>query len=1165
MKICLFATCALFLCYSGFAGNFIVTSNADSGPGTLREAITMANANGTAAMDYINFNIADQSVAGRTIGLLTALPYLTSNITIDGTTQPGIKIGVSDAKIRVTNPTRVTIEQVFAIMNASNVNIYGIHFASLNFDYDPNVGVDYAAGIRLRNATNVAIGALGKGNYFTKQTYAVADLFLPLIGHGFSTDISFKSNIVNLTEDGNAVDDCCTRAISLTNVKNFEIGGDNPQEGNFIDGGYNNATIGVVTDTLGSVNTGFLKLINNHFGCNYSQTVPLISGSVIFTNNNYYSSSDTCQVTVKNNSYNFVPPGMSFDMYAFLGILNKSGFIDIKGNKVMLLNPSNVYFDDIVDAFDISGCENGIIGGPGPNDTNYIVACEGSGINLYNNKNITITKNSLWCNYKGITSASDKVTIPKTKIFTITDYTAAGTVSIPNCTIEVFLNRSPCQNCNNGKTYLGSVSADGQGNWAFTSPVLLDGPVTATATTPDGATGEFAHPEHDGSQIVSSNPTCHENNGYIHGMKFISGTRYYWVHNYLGVSDTTFAEDIDSLPPGQYTFVVEQGKYCSESGYVLLGDASPQINSTYKTLTNPTCGLYNGSVTNVVAYGNFNKVIWQDAGSKTVGNSLDLFNVGEGKYRLIVLDTIHGCSDTSEFFTLTNQSGPTLSIADIKINPSTCESSNGSITGLTASNVNGSPSLQWYDSLNNVVGTSYNLLNVLPGKYRFTFKDNSGCDTIHTPYYTIPDNGLVQIDTTGMVVTPSTCASVSGSIQHIQIIGGTSYQWINTGNNNIIGSSPDVFNFPSGNYQLTVTNAYGCTKKSPIIFIPQAAFGNLAVAATVSNAFCSQNTGSVTISTSGADTSLFAFRWMNSTTGQNIATTASVSGLAPGSYQLFAKDSNGCEKRIYTASIISVPPPVIEYPSSVVMNDHCRLSQGRISLDVSGLAGPTSYTWYDENDNIAGTGPVLKNVPAGSYTVTINDAVVCTIHSDPFLVGNENTALSSPLYNAITVPRYSDAAIKIASPAEGSYALYYNIGGQPVDQNDNGNFMLHDVAQDTTVYIQETKGFCSSQPVAVHIKVVDRSYFAIPNAFTPNGDGHNDVLHVRAIGYITLTDFKIYNQWGQLMFETHRLNDGWDGTLEGTLQNTGIFVWVAEGTDIKGNLVKDKGTFVLLH
>src|SRR5664279_2840998 len=88
----------LSLFYSSIANTFIVTSNADSGPGTLREALTLASANGTGVQDIITFNLATDA-ASRTFNRLSELPALSSNLIIDASTQPGVKFGISDTKI----------------------------------------------------------------------------------------------------------------------------------------------------------------------------------------------------------------------------------------------------------------------------------------------------------------------------------------------------------------------------------------------------------------------------------------------------------------------------------------------------------------------------------------------------------------------------------------------------------------------------------------------------------------------------------------------------------------------------------------------------------------------------------------------------------------------------------------------------------------------------------------------------------------------------------------------------------------------------------------------------------------------------------------------------------------------------------------------------------
>jgi len=65
----------------------------------------------------------------------------------------------------------------------------------------------------------------------------------------------------------------------------------------------------------------------------------------------------------------------------------------------------------------------------------------------------------------------------------------------------------------------------------------------------------------------------------------------------------------------------------------------------------------------------------------------------------------------------------------------------------------------------------------------------------------------------------------------------------------------------------------------------------------------------------------------------------------------------------------------------------------------------------------------------------------------------------------------------------------------------------------------------------------------MPNAFTPNNDGHNDLFRPAKKGGCEFVSFLIYNQWGQKVFETSDLYKGWDGTYGGKGQNTGVFVW----------------------
>lgn len=87
----------------------------------------------------------------------------------------------------------------------------------------------------------------------------------------------------------------------------------------------------------------------------------------------------------------------------------------------------------------------------------------------------------------------------------------------------------------------------------------------------------------------------------------------------------------------------------------------------------------------------------------------------------------------------------------------------------------------------------------------------------------------------------------------------------------------------------------------------------------------------------------------------------------------------------------------------------------------------------------------------------------------------------------------------------------------------------------------------------------------VPTAFTPNGDGKNDILKPIAVGIKQVEFFKIYNRWGQQVFSTQTEGEGWNGTVKGILQTTGTYVWTVKATDYKGAPYFKKGTVILIH
>ena len=100
---------------------------------------------------------------------------------------------------------------------------------------------------------------------------------------------------------------------------------------------------------------------------------------------------------------------------------------------------------------------------------------------------------------------------------------------------------------------------------------------------------------------------------------------------------------------------------------------------------------------------------------------------------------------------------------------------------------------------------------------------------------------------------------------------------------------------------------------------------------------------------------------------------------------------------------------------------------------------------------------------------------------------------------------------------------------------------------------------------SVSIKVNPIPGIYIPAAFTPNNDGKNDIFRpLVGTGY-TLKDFSIFNRWGQRIFFTSQTDNGWNGKIEGILQDSGAYIWMVNAFDKDGLPYQRKGTVVLIR
>ncbi len=234
------------------------------------------------------------------------------------------------------------------------------------------------------------------------------------------------------------------------------------------------------------------------------------------------------------------------------------------------------------------------------------------------------------------------------------------------------------------------------------------------------------------------------------------------------------------------------------------------------------------------------------------------------------------------------------------------------------------------------------------------------------------------------------------------------------------------------------------------------------------------------------------------------------------------------------------------------------------SADVSSSGGTSPYT-YQWSTSPAEYGPTATNLCPGWAYVTVTDAKGCS-HVDSIFVKsyiNDTTAIATALPD--TIFNFQTALLQ-ANPASGYIYNWSPVGSL------SDSLIPNPVASPsvtTTYYVSITDpNGCGKVIDSIRVLVLslhcDATDIFVPNAFSPDGNGHNDVLLVKSRGLQTLY-FAIYSRWGQKVFETTDFTIGWDGTFNGSPAAPDVFDYYLEATCINGKTFFKKGNITLIR
>lgn len=270
------------------------------------------------------------------------------------------------------------------------------------------------------------------------------------------------------------------------------------------------------------------------------------------------------------------------------------------------------------------------------------------------------------------------------------------------------------------------------------------------------------------------------------------------------------------------------------------------------------------------------------------------------------------------------------------------------------------------------------------------------------------------------------------------------------------------------------------------------------------------------------------------------ATTAAITVTQSGTY--WVKSTNVCEIVFDTFHVNFLTPEVI-------LPEDTTLCTGK-SLVIEPIAGNAdSYLW-----NTGATTPTLTVTGPGTYTLEISQQG-CTA-SDTIYI-EEISSYVTILQEDTLICNSMPIVIKASSNLESTFSWNDGTTGSLLTPTASGQYVVTAVNR------------CGSFTDEVTVEVIDcECAVQVPNAFTPNGDGLNDILApVVASGCnMQAFNFRVYNRFGQLVFTGIRPGQGWDGYFKDRPAETGTYMYYLEYKDrYSGNSIQLKGDFTLMR
>ena len=704
--------------------------------------------------------------------------------------------------------------------------------------------------------------------------------------------------------------------------------------------------------------------------------------------------------------------------------------------------------------------------------------------------------------------------------------TSTATVSIAASGNITATSTSTNVLCNSASNGTATANPSGGSNYSYswnTNPVqitqtatgLAPGNYTCTITSGQcqtTTTVSISQPPVLTAAITTTNVACSgSNNGSasVSPSGGVSPYTYQWNTNPVQITQT-----ITNLAAGTYSVTVFDANNCQVIASANITQAT-QLNLSLVSSSSPTCSSSNNGQINVSASGGTGPTYFYSINGGTPQTSGQFSNLSAGTYTITVSDA-QLCTQQiqvnlvqpfpiSSTFTQTNVS---------------CNGGNNGQIQLNTIGGTQPYTFNWSNST-----TANPAVNLTAGTYSVIITDASNCQ------FTLNNITITQPPLLNILITPNPsqiCIGQSSSITSI-IVGGTtpySYAWSSGHQTSNITVSPNI----TTGYTLQVSDANGCaiSANTTITVNPSISSSISATQGTI----CVGEPTTLNANAFGGDGGPYTFTWNpGNLSGQSINITPSQTT------QYTVSVSDGCSLNSTSSITISVNLlPVVSYTTSGLSGcEPLTVSYTNTSPNI------TNCIWVINGLQISSCNTTQTFNSPGTYNsyLTVTDAngcsnnsqnIIVNVYQDPVALFSANPLIANLLNPDVVFTNFSTTGSYNWSFGDGNFSSLLN---PTHTYSDTGSYNVQ-------LVVSTQFGCIDTATLSVYVSDIFSVY--VPNAFTPNGDGKNDVFGPIIIG-ADYYEFWIFNRWGEEIFYSTTTGDFWDGTFKGSIVKQDVYIW----------------------